>query len=433
MSSNIPAKIKLSTLGLRTNRSYESPGTDRQDLVYSVPTASQRLYGYEPLTGEQVATVVGQDEAVDGPSWRAVAKDEDAVYAWGSGGVVRRWNYSTFEESYESSVGGSGIPSMDELGDFLYIHTDGELLKVRKSDGSVADSISLPSGPGNFQSLRAETHGVYLVTYAGPSAAYARAYDSNTLSSKWDYHETDLPSPRPVTLAVGGTSVYVGFEADEPTGDTVRQLDISGGSVKNTKSFGIYRAFFNFNAGAGGVTVPVNEGDASNPTYFLEEADLSERWKVENSTTATLLVDYEYAYGVPGGGFRRYDVENGDTVVSNNSGWDYTTFTKGREFEDTETSATARDVRNLSTPSNVSVGESVTISADVENLAGTETAFTVALIVNVERVKNKEITLSAGQTGTVEFSYSFEREGNYQVAVETAGPETVRVTPGGLS
>jgi len=69
------------------------------------------------------------------------------------------------------------------------------------------------------------------------------------------------------------------------------------------------------------------------------------------------------------------------------------------------------------TPSEVEVGDEVTISATVTNVGGTEGSYTVALEVDGSAEQSKTVTLAAGASTTVEFMVTETDAGTYSVQV----------------
>ena len=66
-------------------------------------------------------------------------------------------------------------------------------------------------------------------------------------------------------------------------------------------------------------------------------------------------------------------------------------------------------------PSEVVLGESVTVSADIENLEEVEGDYTATLMVDGEVVDTKEITVGAGATERVSFTLSLESSGAHTI------------------
>jgi len=65
----------------------------------------------------------------------------------------------------------------------------------------------------------------------------------------------------------------------------------------------------------------------------------------------------------------------------------------------------------------ITVGEKVTISVKVTNTGGSPDSYTVTLKVNGEVENSRDVTLNAGESTTVTFEYTAEREGTFSVDV----------------
>ncbi len=76
------------------------------------------------------------------------------------------------------------------------------------------------------------------------------------------------------------------------------------------------------------------------------------------------------------------------------------------------------EVTNLAIePSETTVGRTVTIKANVTNIGDTEGTYTADLEINGKVRGSQDVTLAAGQTGVVEFTYTPATEGTHTVAV----------------
>jgi len=69
-------------------------------------------------------------------------------------------------------------------------------------------------------------------------------------------------------------------------------------------------------------------------------------------------------------------------------------------------------------PVSVSVGESVTISVDVENIGSLSGTYSVKLMIDGDLVEEKTVTVDIGASETVIFTYETDVEGSYRVGIE---------------
>lgn len=76
----------------------------------------------------------------------------------------------------------------------------------------------------------------------------------------------------------------------------------------------------------------------------------------------------------------------------------------------------------------IGTGESVDVTATVQNVGSESRTDTVALVVQGSVVAEKAVTLDANETETVSFTESFERPGEYEIAVGDAEAGAVTVT-----
>ncbi|MFC3959122.1 CARDB domain-containing protein [Halovivax cerinus] len=79
----------------------------------------------------------------------------------------------------------------------------------------------------------------------------------------------------------------------------------------------------------------------------------------------------------------------------------------------------------------VDVGDTVTVTATVENTGATDGTYTAELRVDGSVEDTTEITLGAGESGTVTFEYAFADTGTYDVSVGDASAGTVEVSEAG--
>jgi uncharacterized membrane protein len=93
----------------------------------------------------------------------------------------------------------------------------------------------------------------------------------------------------------------------------------------------------------------------------------------------------------------------------------------------------AFEVSNLNViPSDVSAGDSVTVSVTVTNFGGQTGSFNVPFSVNQTLEKTKSVTLEGGESTTVEFKVTKEALGTYDVTVDDLSTEfTVTDEPSG--
>jgi len=78
--------------------------------------------------------------------------------------------------------------------------------------------------------------------------------------------------------------------------------------------------------------------------------------------------------------------------------------------------------------SSVSVGDTVGVTAEVTNDGNGQGTYTAELIVDGEVVDTKEVTVGAGETTTVTFSYEASESGDHSVAVGEMSAGTLTVT-----
>ncbi|MFC6723296.1 PGF-pre-PGF domain-containing protein [Halobium palmae] len=75
----------------------------------------------------------------------------------------------------------------------------------------------------------------------------------------------------------------------------------------------------------------------------------------------------------------------------------------------------------------VAAGESVTLSATVENTGSASGSKTIDLLIDGNAVQTKEIELGAGESSTIDFSHTFEEAGSYTLGVTGADGTSVTV------
>ena len=78
--------------------------------------------------------------------------------------------------------------------------------------------------------------------------------------------------------------------------------------------------------------------------------------------------------------------------------------------------------------SSITLGETVQVTAEVTNDGNGEGIYTVELTVEGEVVKKKQVTVGAGETKTVTFSYTPSETGTYDVSVSGVSAGTLEVT-----
>jgi len=84
----------------------------------------------------------------------------------------------------------------------------------------------------------------------------------------------------------------------------------------------------------------------------------------------------------------------------------------------TEEGSATFEVTNLMVePDETTVGRTVTIQADVTNTGDTEGTYTARLEINGQVEGTQDITLTAGQTGPVEFTYTPAGEGTFSITI----------------
>ena len=87
-------------------------------------------------------------------------------------------------------------------------------------------------------------------------------------------------------------------------------------------------------------------------------------------------------------------------------------------------SVAAFEVTNLViTPGEACVLETITISADVENVGGAEGTYTATFTVAGEEIYTEDITVAAGEVETVTFDYTWDVAGTYEIEVEELSAE----------
>jgi len=86
------------------------------------------------------------------------------------------------------------------------------------------------------------------------------------------------------------------------------------------------------------------------------------------------------------------------------------------------------EVRGVTLASeSIAVGGSTTVTASVENVGDREGTHTAGLVLDGETVDSSDVTLSAGETGTVTFERTFEQRGEYAIAVDGTAAGTLTV------
>lgn len=78
--------------------------------------------------------------------------------------------------------------------------------------------------------------------------------------------------------------------------------------------------------------------------------------------------------------------------------------------------------------SSLTIGETVQVTAEVTNDGNGEGTYTVELTVDGEVIKTEKVTVGAGETKTVTFSYTPSETGTYDVAVSGASAGQLEVT-----
>ncbi|MDY6764872.1 MAG: CARDB domain-containing protein, partial [Halobacteria archaeon] len=76
---------------------------------------------------------------------------------------------------------------------------------------------------------------------------------------------------------------------------------------------------------------------------------------------------------------------------------------------------------------NVSPGESVTVSVTVENSGNASGSLTLKLSINNEVVDSRDVSLSAGESRTVTFTRTFDQPGTYDLSINGNEIDTVTV------
>ena len=69
------------------------------------------------------------------------------------------------------------------------------------------------------------------------------------------------------------------------------------------------------------------------------------------------------------------------------------------------------------TPPEVTTGETVSVTAQVKNIGGSEGVYTAVLTVNGAKVETKEVTVAPGAAQTVAFSLTKDKAGTYQFSI----------------
>lgn len=73
------------------------------------------------------------------------------------------------------------------------------------------------------------------------------------------------------------------------------------------------------------------------------------------------------------------------------------------------------------TPPEVTAGDTVSVSAEVRNIGGTEGVYTAVLTVDGEEAEAKDVAVVPGATKTVSFSLVKDQAGTYQIAIGELG------------
>ncbi|MDY6764871.1 MAG: CARDB domain-containing protein, partial [Halobacteria archaeon] len=158
------------------------------------------------------------------------------------------------------------------------------------------------------------------------------------------------------------------------------------------------------------ITVSVeNTGNASG-TFTVElsiNGDVADTKKVTVPAGESRTVTFTHTFEETG----TYDV-----VVNNRSVGQVTVERQTPSFSVTDVSLSETSIEQ---------GGSVEVTATVENSGGSEGTFTAEL--DGETVASKEVTVGAGQSRTVTFTYTFEEAGEFEVGIsgKSAGNLTV--------
>ena len=103
-----------------------------------------------------------------------------------------------------------------------------------------------------------------------------------------------------------------------------------------------------------------------------------------------------------------------DTYVIEVDGWSGTL-----EVMERPTGAEFRVIDLTIAPPTVEVGETVTVSADIENIGQTDGTYIPTLKIDGTEIEEKpEVPVAAGGTATVEFTLAINIAGTYEIEVD---------------
>lgn len=159
----------------------------------------------------------------------------------------------------------------------VYYNPDGRAYRIQKSDGTVLDSINIPSLPQPWGATWDGTH--LWVCNDGNYGGGHRIYQIN-VGTQQIVDSLDSPGTRPWGLAWDGTYLWVIARGSSPTGFVAYQIDLEGGGTPDiqvnpasydygyvaTDSIASF-ALTVTNAGDG--TLTIDSAFAANPVFYL--------------------------------------------------------------------------------------------------------------------------------------------------------------------
>ena len=132
----------------------------------------------------------------------------------------------------------------------------------------------------------------------------------------------------------------------------------------------------------------------------------------------------------------RYDGSSWSELETTRSGSTYTAtspgfsvFAVGVDAGEADLSVTAADL----SATEIAPGETVDVTATVENDGRQDGTGEVALVVDGETVATKTVTVAAGDSTTVTFTHAFDGAGDYEIAVEDVSAGSLSVQADGTA
>ena len=356
---------------------FEADGSVKSSVSYS----DGNVYA----TADGVTCAIDAEDGTErwthrgrGTTGSAAVADGDVYVAKSSTVYALGFHTGTVLWEYEASGTVFGTPAVVD-GTVYVADESGMLHAIDADDGFSGWRRSVTSSVESAPVVTDDA--VYAVGTRGRVRAFGR--DGDELWSEELLERTSGPP------AVDGDRVYVGTE------EGVRALRTSSGWTDWT---------FEADGEAtppslGGGTVYVGVGG----TLYALDAETGEKeWKQDTPGVSSPAVTEDTVY------------------VGTNFG--LSAFRDGTSLSDVGIAGFSVE------PTRVSVGEDVTVTAELENTGEADGSFIVTLYVDGEAVESKEPTVERVGTEEVRFSLSFEEPGERDVRVNLEDTETVNVT-----